>query len=98
MFPYLKALNDAFYPVLLDGPVSQHEVQLFAHPARFGGLGIGYPLGTASLAFSLSHEGASMFLNTICGRIDFCLIAHLDHLARIYQNVVGRHGIIFNLF
>ena len=54
--PCLEALNDVFYPALLDGPVSLHEVQLFALPARFGGLGIGYPVWTASWAFSLSHE------------------------------------------
>ena len=58
---------------------------------------IQYPIGTASWAFSLSHEGASVLLNTICGRIDFCLIAHLDHLARICQNVAGRHGVTFDI-
>ena len=56
-----------------------------------------YPIGTVSWAFSLSHEGASVLLNTICGRMDFCLITYLDHLARISQNVAGRHGIIFDI-
>ena len=54
LFTLFEVLNDAFYPVVLDGPVSQHEVQLFAQPARFSGLGIGYPVGIASWAFSLS--------------------------------------------
>ena len=94
LFTLFEVLNNAFYPVVLDGPVSQHEVQLFAHPARFGSLGIGYPVGTASWAFSFSHEGTSVLLNTICGIMDFCLIAYLDHLARICQNVAGRHGVI----
>ena len=40
LFPLLEVLNDVFYPVLLDGPVSQHEVQLFALPARFRGSSI----------------------------------------------------------
>ena len=54
LFTLFEVLNDAFYPVVLDGPVSQHEVQLFAHRARFSGLGIGCPLGIASWVFSLS--------------------------------------------
>ena len=58
--PLIVALNDAFYPALSDGPGSQHEVQLFALPARFGGLGIGDPVEAASVVFSSSHEGACL--------------------------------------
>ena len=59
-------------------------------PARFGGLGIGDPVETAPLAFSSSHEGASVLVDTIRGTTDFCLIDHLDHLARIHHEVTGR--------
>ena len=71
---------------------------MFALPTRFGGLGIGYPVGTASWAFSLSYEGTSVLLNTICGRMDFCLITYLDHVARIHWDLAEKYGVIFNLF
>ena len=61
-----------FYPTLLGGPVSQHEVLLFAFPARFGGLGIGDPVDTASLVFSSLCEGALILANTILDAVDFC--------------------------
>ena len=57
---------------LLGGPVSQHEVSLFALPARFGGLSIGDSVDTASLVFSSLCEGASVLANTILGAVDFC--------------------------
>ena len=40
--PLQDALNVVFYPILLGGSVSEHEVHLFGFPARFGGLGISY--------------------------------------------------------
>ena len=54
--PLREALNDSFYPALLGGPVSEHDVCLFALPTRFGGLGISDPVKSALLAFSSSHE------------------------------------------
>ena len=39
--------------------LNEHEVRLFALPARFGGLGISDPVESAMLAFSSSRESAS---------------------------------------
>ena len=59
-------------------------------PARFGGLGIGDSMESATLAFSSSREGASVLLDTVHGMADFCLTDHLDNLAKIHHEVAGR--------
>ena len=74
-----------FYPALFGGPLSQHEVQLFALLARFGDLDNSDPMETAPFAFSSSCESASVLVDTIYGTAYFCLIDHLDHLARIHH-------------
>ena len=75
-----KVLNDLFYPTLLGGPVSEHEVRLFSLPARFGGLGISDPVESASLAFLSSHDGASVLVDAIrgAGAVAFRVTTHLD--------------------
>ena len=85
--PLREALNTQFYPALLGGPVTEHEVRLFALPARFGGLGIGDPVESASLAFTSSREGASVLVDAIHNAVEFRVSAHLDHLARIRHDV-----------
>ena len=94
-YPLLEALNDVFYPALFGSPVSQHEVQLFALPARFGGLGINDPVESAPWVFSSSREGASVLVNILHGMADFCLTDHLDHLVRSCREVASRRDANF---
>ena len=49
-----NALNDIFWPALLQGTVSDSEKKLFSLPARRGGLGICDPLSTAVSSFANS--------------------------------------------
>ena len=91
--PLRGALNDVFYPVLLGGSVSEHEVRLFGFPARFGGLGISDPVKSAGLAFSSSREGASVLVDAIHGVTEFSLTAHLDLLARVRNDFSRRREV-----
>ena len=88
--PLRNVLNDSFYPALLGGPTSTHELCLFALPARFGGLGISDPVESALMAFSSSREGASVLVDAIHGATEFCVTAHLEQLARVRHDVSGR--------
>ena len=85
-------LNDLFYPTLLGGPVSEHEVRLFSLPARFGSLGISDPVVSALLAFLSSGEGASVLVDAIrgAGAVAFRVTTHLDQLARACYDVSER--------
>ena len=86
----LQTLCTQFYPVLFDGPVSEHEVRLFALPARFGGLGISDPVKSALLAFSFSRESASVLIDAIRGATEFKVTVHLDQLAKVRHDVSER--------
>ena len=88
--PLRNVLNDSFYPALLGGPTSTHELCLFALPAIFGGLGISDPVESALMAFSSSREGASVLVDAIHGATEFCVTAHLEQLARVCHDVSGR--------
>ena len=88
--PLQVTLYTQFYPALLGGPVSEHEVRLFALPARFGGLGISDPVESAMLAFSSSRESASVLVNAIRGATEFEVTAHLDQLAKVRHEDSGR--------
>ena len=91
--PLRDALNDVFYPILLGGSVSGHEVRLFGFPARFGGLGISDPVKSADLAFSSSREGSSVLVDSIHGVTEFSVTAHLDLLARVHNDISRRREV-----
>ena len=83
-------LRTQFYPALFDGPVSEHEIRLFALPARFGGLGISDPMESFMLAFSSSWESVSVLIDGIRGATEFKVTAHLGQLAKVRFDVSGR--------
>ena len=60
---------------------------MFSLPARFGGLGIGNPVESASLAFLSSREGVSVLVDAIhgAGAVAFRVTTHLDQLARVHH-------------
>ena len=50
-------------------------------------------MNSAGLAFSTSHEGASVLVDAIHGVTEFSLAAHLDLLAKVCNNTSRRHEV-----
>ena len=80
-----------FSVTLVISPFTGNQTLLLVHPAGFCALGIVDPVETAFVAFSSSHEDAFVLVDTTYSAVIFCLTAYLYHIARVCQNVAGRH-------
>ena len=90
------SLHDAkhhqFYLVVLDGPVSEFEVQLFYLPARAGGLGISEPVESDCVAFSSSLQSSAVLRAAISGQAEFSPTAYLDVLDAVRYEASATRG------
>ena len=90
--PLRDAIHHQFYPAVLDGPVSEIEVQLFDLPARAGGLGISDPVESASVAFSSSLRSSAVLQAAISGQAEFSPTIHLDVLDTVHREASAARG------
>ena len=80
-----NALNDIFWPALLQGTVSDSEKKLFSLPACHGGLGICDPLSTAVSSFA--NSCTVHIVNAIKCNSFFSVFNHIDHLSKLHREL-----------
>ena len=90
--PLRDAIHHQFYLAVLGGPVSEFEVQLFDLPARASGLGISYPMESASMAFTSSLRISAVFQAAISVQAEFSPAAHLDILDAACHEASANRG------
>ena len=74
-----NALNDIFWPALLQGTVSDSEKKLFSLPARHIGLEIRDPLSTAVSSFANSRKCTAHIVDAIKCNSSFSVFNYIDH-------------------
>ena len=81
-----NALNDIFWPAVLQGTISDSEKKLFTLPARHGGMGIHDPLLTAA-SFTNSRKCTALIVDAIKCSPVFSVLDHTEHLSKLHRKI-----------
>ena len=80
-----ETIKKCFLPALLDGSLSDAELQLFALSTCLAGLGILDPTSMPTEIFKTSKQGTVVIANALMGKDTFCHVSHLDALSEARQ-------------
>ena len=75
--PLREVIQNNLTPALFGGEILEYEHELFALPAKMGGLALCNPVSTAAASFNASKEAMSVLQDAV--RTGVSLMSH-DHL------------------